>query len=270
MAEQSPPVQNKTLLIVAVVVALVVVIIHNWHISQVRRAAKGETIKLLAFTRNIKAGERIDESDLKVQEVETRFAEGLGDVVKESPGQVRGYTLNQPVQLDLFVRWSHILGDPSNRPSRGIREKMEGFTLPVDPRSAPGTILSVGDRVALIGHLAVRGGRARAYRIIEGVKVLEIGGLAGRSRRVGGGARRSGEQGQRSYRSLTIEVTDQTALQLHDVLSHVQGSVRVVVLSPSESDRFGDKPEVLDALRGLGAAPPRTARSARPPSDQEP
>jgi len=57
-------------------------------------------------------------------------------------------------------------------------------------------------------------------------------------------------------------VTPETALQLHNVLSHVIGSVRVVVLSSRDFvDPTAAEPQVHPALRDLGPADTRRAGS---------
>ena len=69
MAEQSPEVRNKGMLLVAFVLAALVVVIYNVQISRAREEARGETIILLRFKRNIKRGGQLDvKKDLKVEE----------------------------------------------------------------------------------------------------------------------------------------------------------------------------------------------------------
>ena len=270
MAEQAPPARNKTLLLVALLLGGLAVVIYLFHIHQVRNASRGETKYVLVFRRTIPAGDAIEEKDLAIQRIETQYANSLGDVVAEgaerevdgSRLEAVGRVVQQDVSRGQWLRWSHITGRSGKAPSYSIRKGMEAFTLAIDPRTAPGTILSVDDRVVLIGKISVKGQPPKSYRIIEGVRVLAIGGVAGyaekRTSRRGGLMRR----GQRSYRSLTVEVTPEIAEKLDAVLSHVQGSVRVTVLSPnsSGSTAAGDL-KVHEDLQGLHA----TVRRARGP-----
>jgi len=240
MAEQAPPARNTTLLLIALLLGGVVVAIYLFNIRQVRRSSRGQTKYVLVFRRTIPAGDAIEEKDLEIRRIETQYADSLGDVVTGDTERLvdgyrpaKGSVLQQDVSRDQWLRWSHITGLSGKAPSHAIRKGREAFTLAIDPRTAPGTILSVDDRVVLIGKISVKGRPLKSYRILEGVRVLAIGGVAGHAQEKT--RRRSSltRRGQRSYRSLTLEVTQEIAEQLDAVLSHVQGSVRVTVLSPN-------------------------------------
>jgi Flp pilus assembly protein CpaB len=253
MAEDKPTVKNVGLLAAAGIIGALVVVVYVWHIAQVRKAGRGETVQLLEFARDMDAGEAVGVEDLNVITVETSIAKGLGNVVRKSRDEVRGYALNQPVQRGAFLQWSQILGQQGHGPSSAIRRGMEAFTVAIESRTAPGMILNVGDRIALLGKLRVRGGPLKTHRLIEGVRVLAIGGVTTGGDGANPGIRR---RVQRSYRNLTMEVTPEVANQLADVMSHLQDLPQVVVLSPHEdSRRFPDRPQVPEELRALGASP---------------
>ena len=265
MAEETPAVRNKGLLITALVLAALVVVIYNWHVAKVRSEAEGETVRLLMFSRNMEAGEPIGDGDLVIRKFEKRISTGLGDVVEgNEPSDFRLSVVQQPVPLGDWLRWSHIRGEQTRRASGAIRPGTESFTIAVEPRMAPGTICSVGDKVVLLGKISLGGAPLKSYRIIEGVRVLAIGGVGTQPPPVPGKRRSVRRTGQRSYRSLTIETTPETALQLDNVLSHVQGPLRINVLSPADDQNTSEKPRVAETLRKLTAAvPARTSGTMR-------
>ena len=269
MAEETPKVKNKGLLIVALVLAAVVAVVYNIHIIHVRKAARGKTVKVLAFRRNMEPNEVIKSIDLEPKELAARWIEGLGDVVcgeDADPSNFRKvYDLKEGVTRGLFLRWSHIGAGKTSRPSQAIDKGMIAFPLEIDSRLAPGTICSVGDRVMVIGTLSVKGDALKAYSVIEGVRVLAIGGVAGRPLDSSDGRKRLMRQtAQRSYRSILIEVTPETGLQLTNVLSHVVGPVRIAVMHSTAGNELNLRPQVLDELRGLNAAPPRRLGQGSP------
>jgi len=233
--EQAPAVQNKGLLITALVLGLLVVLLYNWHISEVRKAGIGDTVMLLVARRSLDAGEKLDPKDLKIVYVETHFRKGLGSNVVSgvSPEEVKDEVLSRGVQRDRFLRWGDITGHEDDPKSGILRKGMEAFTLNIETNESPGQMLRQGDRIVVIGTLAVKGRAPKSYRIIEGVKVVSVGGLAtvtgtGRSR-FGGSSR-----AMRSYRSIGIQVDAETAVQLHNVVPLVIGNLRVNVLSPKD------------------------------------
>jgi len=232
--EQTSTVQNKSLLITALALGVVVALVYNWHIGEVRRAGVGETVMLLVPRRTLQPGDKLDPKDLRVVNVETHFKEGLGaNVISGTmPDELIGEELSRGVQRGRFLRWGDITGHQDMALSWVLRKGMESFTLKIETNESPGQMLRQGDRIAVIGTLDV-GGKVKSYRIIEGVKVVSIGGLA-----VPEGANRgrtgSSVRTMRSYRSVGIQVDPETALQLHNVVPRVIGNLRVDVLSPKD------------------------------------
>lgn len=256
MAEDKPGVKNKGLLIASVVVGLIVVLLYNYQINQVRKAGRGESVEVLAFTQSRDAGERIEKGFFKRVRVDLDFIDGLGDVINlrdNSESEIIGEKLKVRVQAGLFLRWGHIQGYQGERASATIRDGMESFTVDIDPRLAPGMMLSIGDNVALLGIVRVQGKKTGTRRIIEPVRVLAIGGVTAKT--LSGRSIRNKPTGvaQRTFRSLVIEVMPDTAVRLNNILTHVEGPIRVDVLSPNASGWGSDKPKILQELRDLPA-----------------
>lgn len=250
MAEETSVFKNKTLLIVAVVIAIVVAILYNWRIEQVRRAGEGETIKVLKLRNSVASGEVLSVDDLEEVSIETRFAGNMGSLVKATRQEIAGSKLTQAVKGGEYLFWSQIGGDRAQNPSHTLESKCVAFTLPIS--NPPGMFLSIGDKIELIGQLAIPGEGLQSCRIIEGVKVLAIGGVTTRTKRIGGKSRKLSRGNQRNYRTVTIEVTRDAALRLDAILSHVREPVRINVLPPSDYADINIKPKVSPRLRNLG------------------
>lgn len=255
MAEESPEVRNKGMLLVAFILAALVVVIYNVQISRAREEARGEMIIVLRFTRNIKRGELLDvEKDLVVEKWHKNFQSGLGSVVvlntEEEKSGVDGAYVNRKVNKGELLMWAYIFREPKERQSENIRKRHVAYTLEVE--TVPGELLSVGDKVNLVGRISLRGGSLKSYRIIAGVTVLAVGGQGVRQTPLSGRRTRISEKGQRSYRSITIEIRPDESLILHNVLSNVVGGVTVELLNPDETT--SKSPAVSSVLRKMPAA----------------
>ena len=257
--EQSSGVQNKGLLITALVLGVLVVLVYNWHIGQVRQAGIGETVELLVLKRNMESGEKVEDTDLKVVRTETHFKEGIGQnvIFNTKPGDLKDEVLSRRVLRGRFLRWEDFVGHEPDPNSEGLEEGKESFQITIEPRESPGQMLRVGDRVALLGILALGGGKPlKTYRILDGAKVVSIGGIASGPTRTTSRTRGSSgyTRAQRTYRTIGIELDKKTVLKLNDVLTRLVGSLRIDVLSRKNKQDFVKKQIVLsDELKGVTA-----------------
>lgn len=240
MAEEAPAIRNKWLLIVAVALAVIVVILYNVHVSSVRREAHGEQVTVLVYNYSLSPGQVIKEKALSEKRIPKDIARNMPNIVKAwEKGVVKGRTVNRRVSKGDFVYHTHTTLDRRDLPSAGIEpQNMVAVPIAIDPRQAPGTILRVGDRVNILGRISLNRGQPRTYRIIECVKVLGIGGRGLEETKGRGGAVLA-ERGQRSYRSITIQVLPDESLKLSDVLANVLGSPRIEVRNPQASPPTG-------------------------------
>jgi len=241
MVDEAPSVQNKWLLIIALGLGLIVALIYNFHIASVRESSRGETRRLLMFTHDMSAGETIDaKEDLKVVEVPLAITRGLEGVVMLEKGedymQYDGQPLNRDVHRENWLLRSHIIGGGGEPPSAKIGGKDGvGITLAIDPKEALGDILRVGDRVNIVAMLPDKQGIYKYRRVIEGVRVLAIGGRGAGKRPSAGGSAVFNPSGLRTYRTVTIEVPKETSLKLKTVLTHVSGSIGLELRNPKAS-----------------------------------
>lgn len=265
MAEQTPAVENKGMLIVAVALGVVAVLLYNWQVGRIRAENRGTQVLLLRFDHEMKAGDRIEAAkDFSTQDVPERLADGLGDVAKiahrDEMSKFNGFALNKKVLKGQFLLDSHITNEARESPSMRISSPtMVAKAVPL--REVPGNLLSPGDRVNLVARIPARDGSVDSERIIEDVRVLAVGGSVGRLDT--GMPAGAGDEGPTMYRAITIEVTPQASLELDRILAHIAGGVSVEVLSPlaarNEAKAGVVNRSLLDRLKTVPSAPGRGA-----------
>lgn len=234
MAEETPGIQNKKLLIIALVLGGVVAIVYNIQMGKVRSAGRGEMVKLLQFRRDVEKGSVVDKEVLRTFEVPEKAAAALANfVTADKLGSIRDETISENVQKGAFLEWGHIIKQNVSSPSETIGEGMVAHTLAVDPRRVPGNLLRRGDRVHVKGMLPDPKGTLQSTYIIRGVRILAIAGKGAETTSAQSKSRTRNKAAS-SYGSITIEVTEEISLQLDNIISYVQGPVRIVVLNPND------------------------------------
>jgi Flp pilus assembly protein CpaB len=267
MAEQTPAVQNKGMLLVAAVLGVAVVALYNYQIGAIRSESVGEQVSILLFARDMKNGEKINvANDLVRKPISKRIADGLGDICIVNSDEdlkfIDGRALNRAATKGSFFSTSMITSSAEPPPSSKITDPTH-VAMVVPLREAPGDILRPGDRVNLVARVPTKDGRILPERILEDVLVLAVGGRGLRETPGASGA----DEGATTYRSITIEVTPEASLQLEQILTYVGGGVRVELLKSlsgrEASPRAGRiKPDILQLLESQikpGAAPARPA-----------
>ncbi len=222
------------------------------------RSAESETIQLLVPKRTLERGDEIDPKDLRVVHVETHFREGLGSnvIVGTTPDELAREILTRRVQRGMFLRWEDLVGHIVESPSEVLDRGMEAFILKIEPGVSPGQLLRPGDRVVVIGVLGLRGKAPKTYRIIEGVKVVSVGGV--RESGVRDGEPTAEElAAMKNYTHVAIQVDAKTATQLHNVITHVVGSLRINILSPKDKgNKYVDPIPINPDLRDIAPVVP--------------
>jgi len=251
--------QNVWLLIIALALGLVVVVIYNVHIDKVRKEGRGKQIALIRVTRDIEAGAKLDIDDLETKYVPKQYEGSLGNVVPaEYEDFAIGSQVNRAVEKGQWLQWSHITGTDTTKASGKITRGNVAVAIPLEPRMAPGDILSVNDRVNICG-LIPRGRELKTFRIIRGVRVLAIGGEGIKVDKAF--SRTPSKAGSRSYRNITVEVSPEVSLQLTNVLTHISGSCWVELLSAVEQ-KDKDFGKIDSQLQKEAAAPSGPAGGA--------
>lgn len=245
MAQATPVVQNKKLLLVALGLGAVMAIIYNVHISQVRASLEGKSITLIRYTRDIKAGEKVVANSRELVTIPKSAAAGLGNVIIAEGGEdgrrhdLINETLNQPVKAGQWAVWTHVTGKGGpNRRADDIEKGMVEHPLEVRPENAPGQILMPGDYVNVVGIFTTDKGR-QTLSIIEGVRVTSVEGRA--QAESSSPIRTAANSGSTTVRRLGLEVSSETAKKLINVMSQISpAEIWVHVRNPD--DRFPDRP----------------------------
>lgn len=246
--------QNLWLLLVALGLGLVVVVIYNVHIYNVRRENRGQTIELLRVTRRIDPGEKLKKEDLEIRALPQQYEGSLGNVVRgDELNLAVGETVNQILEKNSWLLWDYITGSGPLRPSNQIGPGKVAITVPLDSKMVPGDILRTNDQVNILAMIGEKES-LKTYRILKGVRVLGIGGLTGLGR-----AEKSGRtvRRMRTYRSITIELSESVSLQLANVLTHVSGGCWVELRRTGDGNarEFGI---INPELKKLAGAPARS------------
>lgn len=246
MAEETPAIQNKGLLVTALVLAAIVVLLYNFQIERAVREARGETIKLLVFTGHLSAGDKVSADDIGAKEVSVEIGASFGQAVLfKDKGSIVGESLSRAVSRDSFVMWDHFDSYGGASSSVVPLKGMAIYALQVDRDKTPGAILGVGDRISVWGMLPVDG-KLTSTCIIRGLKVRGIGSGGSQSFR-GPKKRFSSTKSLRSYDRILVEVTEEVRRQLENVISHVTGGLGVDKLNPEDSTK--DYTQITDEAR---------------------
>ncbi len=254
MAENVPVFQNRRLLIVAAALGIIVAVVYNFHIAQVREAAQGKKASVLRVLRDISPGEEIKTADLEQVEVAAEVVNSLQNPI----GTLTEFTAyerriaNQSIQKGQYLLWGHISGTSfAGRPSAGISRDMKSYTLAIDPQKSPGELLSRGDHVDIIGVFSIGAKPPQSYLVLRGVRVLTV---AGKAAREGSSGKPRVDEGLASFRTIDIEVSDDTALKMRNLETHMVGYFTLGVRNPTEN--FPPNPEINPELKDLYKATP--------------
>ena len=257
--EERTGVQNVWLLIIALGLGLIVVAIYNVHIWKVRQEGRGQNIRLLRVTRDFSPGDKIGADDLADVPVPKQYEASLGNVIGADNWDFAvGNVVNQAIEKDQWLLWGHITNEDTSKPSNVLGKGNVAVAVPLDPRLVPGDILRQNDRVNVLGLLSI-GGTLKSFRIIEGVRVLAIGGEGlkpGKSFERRPKARRAA----RSYRNITIELSKEVSPLFANVLTHVSGSCWVELIS-ARDERNRTHGRINPLLKDLGAQPNRPVKA---------
>jgi Flp pilus assembly protein CpaB len=235
---------NKKLLVISLVLGLLAAIVFLAYDHSMRKKLTGDTVQVLVWRRSVGAGSPVAMKDIEIPTVRRSLLKKMEGVLQnqtEDLNLLKGETyLSRKVYKGDFVRYTDILGKASASPSGMINENMRAVTLRVDPSTTPGELLGINDRVDIIGLLAIGGKPIKAYTVLENVRVLAVGGRSASpdedwDSSAGGRQRPS----LRTYRSVTIEVSQATAEKLAELLPRIQGRILLSLRPPPRGPEAG-------------------------------
>ncbi len=252
MAEEV--VRSKKLLVVALIMGVAAVALFYLYTSYKEQRLRGDEVRVLKWARDIDRGEEITGADVVDVPLSKRAlgqVEGVMQLDDRDSLIAPGTVVNRRVRKNDFVRFKDVLETLSGRPSENITTGMVAFTLAVDPYHTPGDLLRVNDRVDVIGLVSIRG-KPETHMLIQNLRVLVIGGSSvNPDEQIGGGTGRRAVKSMRVYRSVTVEVSPEVAVQLAGLMPRIQGKLFLVVRKPTDTKaRYDNKlnPEILPVL----------------------
>ena len=265
MSDNAPGIQNKTLLAVAVVLAAIVVVLFNVD-RRMRSSSSALTATRLRLLRDIAPGQKIKSEDLEWVGLTKDVADALNDVVDPNAEngikEVTRYPVNQWLYRGKWLRWDNLPNRDESSPAANITQGMVARALPLDERLSPGEILRVGGRVNILAELPDGKGGFTACRVIEGVRVHNIGGQGQAEGAVQSGA------GKTAYRTITVELTKDVSIELQNILTHARrGVFQIEVVNPREPLAAGSAQINKDVKRFAAVAAPSPAPAAPPATD---
>ena len=229
---------SKKLLVASLLVGVVAVVLFYVYDSIRTKSLRGRPIRVLKWTRPLDPGDEITAADITDTEVNVQEVEAVKDVVKQTERHLvpEGAHVNRKVSKGEFVRYNQIIEMQSATPSKGISEGMRAVTLSVDPYHTPGDLLRFNDRVDVIGLVSIRSKPAKAFVLMENLRILAVGGRSQSPDESLGSARgRRYDPGMRTYRSITVEVKPAVAVQLADLMPRLIGKLWLVVRNPTDT-----------------------------------
>jgi Flp pilus assembly protein CpaB len=239
--------------------ALVVVVVLGVLFYNVRKGLWGHSIpsiELIAMARDVEAGEKLKAEDLEVRAVPKQYQDSFGTVVEaEDLNFAVGQTVNRNIEKGRWLQWDYITGDVPPPPPP-IKDGWVAFAIELDSKRSPGDILRPNARVNILGMIS-----GKAVRIIKGVTVLAVGG----SRNSPGLMQEPNTTPgtPKSYNSITVELPEDVALQLTNVLTHANGSCWFELL-PANVAPMPDFNIINPELRKLAEAPAMPVRGDLP------
>lgn len=248
------PAGSGQLVIIGLVIAVVAVILMNVYVEMRVAAEKEDTVTYFRFSDDMKAGDRIEVTDLEPVEVPVSMQEAFGtNAVREDPNKPGtpidgdGNALNTAVVQNQMLTYSLFRTTSASAQRDPASRGLDEITLNIDSKKQP-TNLRPGDLVDLYASVPLN--RNSEYmRVMEYVKVVNLGDRIQESGTTVGRANK--------YGSITIYVDPALTNKLFDIQKRVDGQTFNVTRRdpqdrrPRELDVGGSKEinaRVLDIL----------------------
>jgi Flp pilus assembly protein CpaB len=247
---------NKKLLLAALAVGVVAVILFYVYSSMAERSLRGENIRVFKWQRTILANEKVSPQDVISVEIPQNQANALEGVVQDTERDkalLNEGMISRTVHKNDFVFYKDLLNAGGTGPDQGITGSKKALAIPIDPSAAPVGMLSVNGRIDLHGRVSMSGKPPQEYVLIRNLKVLGLGAQTAEADNWASRTKSAYQAGSTNYRSVTVEVDEDVALQLGDLLPHVDGKVWVIVRNRADAspDSFNGKinPELMAVLK---------------------
>ncbi len=242
------------LVIIALCVALVAVVANYAYISRVQDKANESTFPVFLLTRTVGAGEKIQQKDVRQENVPMRFFDSMkamGVMNKDDLDQriAEADEFRRGAQTNALVTYSLFLDDLGTGNVRTPAPGRAWVTLPVSPRSTPPMLTPGVMKVDIAAPFNTGGARPDVMVVMENVQVVAVGNYMPSESHAP--RPRSG-----SYDNITVDVSPAQALDLAAVELGVAGPFDIFIRNPNDTKAVqfngGINPRVLDLVRGRG------------------
>lgn len=246
----APPGSNK-LIIIAAAVAVAAVIAVNLYVAMIKKQVHEGQFTVYRLATSLKPGDKITSKSVDAVAVPKRFWDSFEGMVREESGsgddsltaQI-GQRVRVPVRRNQFLAYD-LFTDPNNiELDTRINPNMRLVALPVDPRTLPGS-LQPGMKVDIEAQFP--GGSINVMPVMENIEVFSVGTRSIVS------DESAGSRGQRSFSTISIQVTPEEATNLEKIKKLVMGEFELHLRNPTDSStpnipEGGINPRVLQLL----------------------
>ncbi len=248
MANDAPVIQNSKMLLLSLGLAAIVVILYNVHVAQIRNACQPKMVELLQYRIAQRPGDVVRRDDVIPVKVAAEFADGYKGI--ETPDHMdfedrsRSFKLTRGVGQGRWVRTDDF--DGGDTPSVSVPPHQVLVTIPIDPKSCPGRLLHLYNRVNILGEVQVTPGNYRTIRLINGLQIQAIGG------KTTADFPRQGDDSVATFRDVGVLMPEEISAQWQNVLSYVKGKQVILEVAsmsgtPATIEIIKD-PAIMDKL----------------------
>jgi len=237
--------------IIALVLALVAVVLVNLYVAMIKRQAHEGEFVVYKLVTSYKPGQKLSKKDVKPVNIPQRFMDSFeGAVMEESSDDHQALTalvgsrLLSPARRNQFLTHDLFTDPHLTEMDTRITPNMRLVPLPVNPRTLPGS-LQPGMFVDIEAQFP--GGSLNVLPVMERVEVFAVG-----SRTVRGDAS-SNRRSQRSFTSISIQVSPDDATSLEKIKKLVIGDFELHMRNPADNTtpkipEGGINPQVLKLI----------------------
>lgn len=227
---------SAKLVIVAVGLAVLAVVMTNFYIEMVRRDVASSSFDVFVLKRPVLPGDRLDKKDTDSVAVPDRFRksfEKMGAIDAKSLDTRANdrETFKRSAAAGDIITFSHFTTPTGKNIDKHITRGMRMISLEINSRTVPGA-LHEGMHVDIEAGFLTGGAVAETLTVMERVKVIALG-----KRTVYDVDTNTRRRRQRSYDTITIEVTPQEATQLSMVRRIIVGEFELHLRNPADKTR---------------------------------
>jgi len=246
--QAGPPQQaNVPLIIIAVALGLITVIATNWYVRKIQTQISMDMITVYKLNRSVEPGQTLRPADVTSIQIPTQFkdtyVDGMGAITEDALSVQADRKFQRYANTSALLTW-----DLFTPPGQGGAEAVNladghrAVPIPVSTETAP-AFLEPGMTVDINATLTPPGRKTATMLIMERVRVIAVGGRT----------RAAPEARNRSYNTITIEVTPEESRALSTIQRYAEDQKFQILYRDSgdtqiEIESATVNPEVLRLL----------------------